>query len=162
MKYSLLLLLVVLTGCQKSTPTTFQLNVEADSLADANFSENKLTFKAPANAEVIVESDGDKSVVNIDELNSDGQFTVTLAVTREASDLDGKSKFTTMIRPQSPTGASAGGPSTFTKSSELDLTDIMLIDVDSGEYSLGRPVQIGTLNGTPIHLTVRPTTANSE
>ena len=160
MKYAMLMLLVVLAGCQRSTPGTFLLNVEAGSLADPNQRENKLTFRTPPNAEIIVESDDDKSVVTVDELNSDGMFIVTLAVTRETSDLEGKSRYRTLVRPQSPGGAYAGGPSTYTEDTTLDLTDILLVDVESGEYPLGEPVQLGTLKGNPIQLTVRPISMN--
>ena len=102
MKYALLMLFVVIAGCQKSTPNTFQLNVEAGSLADPSQQESKLTFKTPPNAKVTVETESEKQLVTVDELNSDGMFTVTLSVTREKSELEGKSRFRTLIRPKLP------------------------------------------------------------
>ena len=164
MKYVLLLLLLVAyAGCKRpaSTPTTFQLNATVGSSADVNHREHTLTFKTPPNAEVAVESDGASSVVTIDELNSDGLFTVTLSVSREPTDIEGESKFTTLIRPTSPAGSFAGGPSTYTKSDNVELNDVLLVNIDSGKYPLDSPVQVGTLNGTPIRLTVRPITPAS-
>ena len=76
-------------------------------------------------------------------------------VSREPSDIDGKSKFTTLIRPQAANGAYAGGPSTYTKDGDLELTDVLLVDAVPGEYPIGTPVNVGTENGMPIRLTVR-------
>ncbi len=157
MKYVALLILIAFAGCQRSTPTTFHIDVNTGSLVDANHREHTLSFKTPPNAEVTVEADGSKSVVSVDELNSDGLFTVTLAVTREASDVEGKSKFKTLIRPQAKNGAFAGGPSTYTLDSDLDLTEILLVDAETGEYPIGKTFDIGTENGQPIRLTVRST-----
>ena len=160
MKYAILLLLVAFIGCQRptSTATTFQLDAKTGSLSDPDHREHTLTFKTPPNAEVSVESDGANSLVAVDELNSDGLFTVTLSVSREKTTIDGESKFTTLIRPKSPNGAFAGGPSTYTKRDNAEIDDILLVDIDSGEYPLDSPVQVGTLNGTPIRLTVRQIT----
>ena len=70
-------------------------------MSDMDYRESKLSFKTPANARIVAEVDGDKSVVSVDELNSDGPFSVTLSVARKAS-LDGKSEIHDIDSPKVP------------------------------------------------------------
>lgn len=82
--------------------------------------------------------------------------TFDLAVAKNPVTVDGKQSFTSLIRPESPTGVSAGGPSTHTVEGEKSLDDILSVTAKSGPIAYGVPHTVGLLNGKPIILVVKP------
>ena len=82
--------------------------------------------------------------------------TFDLGVAKNPVTVDGKQSFTSLIRPESPTGASAGGPSTYTVEGEKSLDDILSVTAKSGPIAYGVPHTVGLLNGKPIILVVKP------
>ena len=157
MRLACVLILVAFAGCSKPTRTTYDLAVVKVPTSDPNYREVQLRFETPLEAEVEVTSDGsDKQTVTVDRLNSAGTFTVTLAVTRNPVSDDGKQTFTTLIRPESPRGASAGGPSTYSVDGEKSLDDILAVTATPAAIPYGVPHTVGSLNGKPITLMVKP------
>jgi len=157
MKFAYLLMLLAALGCSQPTRTTYDLAVVTIPSDDPNHREFQLQFETPLEAEVEVTSDGsDKQTVTVDRLNSAGTFTVTLAVTRNPPSDDGQQTFTTLIRPESPTGAFAGGPSTYPVDSEKSLDDVLAVTATPGAIPYGVPHTVGSLNGKPITLVVMP------
>jgi hypothetical protein len=78
---------------------------------------------------------------------------VELTAERRHSSTDGRSEIETLIRPQTPNGGYAGGP--FTLEEDTTLADLLDVIVARGEYPLNTPLELGTLDGEPIALTVR-------
>jgi hypothetical protein len=157
MRLACLLTLIAVTGCSESPRTTFDLAVFEIPAIDASHREVELQFQTPLGAEVEVRSDdSDKQTVTVDRRNSVGSFKVTLAVTKNPVTVDGKQSFTTLIRPESPTGTSAGGPSTYTVEGEKSLDDILSVTAKSGPIAYDVPHTVGLLNGKPIILVVKP------
>lgn len=150
-------MLLAVAGCSKPTRTTYDLAVANVPTSDPNHREVQLRFETPLEAEVEVTSDGsDKQTVTVDQLNSAGTFTVTLAVTRNPLSDDGKQTFTTLIRLKSPTGTYAGGPSTYSVDGEKSLDDILAVTATPAAIPYGAPHTVGSLNGKPITLVVKP------
>lgn len=157
MRLACLLTLIAATGCSESPRTTFDLAVVEIPAIDASHREVQLQFQTPLGAEVEVRSDeSDKQTVTVDRRNSIGAFKVTLGVAKNPVTVDGKQSFTSLIRPESPTGASAGGPSTYTVEGEKSLDDILSVTAKSGPIAYGVPHTVGLLNGKPIILVVKP------
>ena len=157
MKLAYLLMLLAVLGCSQPIRTTYDLAVDTIPSDEPNHREFQLQFETPFEAEVEVTSDGsDKQTVTVDRLNSAGTFTVTLAVTRNPPSDDGQQTFTTLIRPESPTGAFAGGPSIYTVDSEKSLDDVLAVTATPGAIPYGVPHTVGSLNGKPITLVVKP------
>ena len=157
MKPFYLIPLLAAFGCSQPSPTTYDLSIVNVQSDDPNHKEVHLQFKTPPDATVEVASDGgDKQTVAVDRLNSEGMFTVTLAATRNEPLDDGRQTFTTLIRPESPKGDSAGGPTTYTVDGETSLDDMLTVTAQPGSVPYGVPHTIGTLNGKPITLVVKP------
>jgi hypothetical protein len=153
-------MLLAVAGCSRPMRTTYDLAVVNVPTSDPNHREVQLRFETPLEAEVEVTSEGsDKQTVTVDRLNSAGTFTVTLAVTRNPLSDDGKQTFTTLIRPESPTGAYAGGPSTYTVDGERSLEEILTVTATPAAIPYGIPHTVGSLNGKPITLIVKPVVA---
>jgi hypothetical protein len=157
MKQIHLLALLAFVGCSQPTRSTYDLDVVSIPSDDPNHREVQLQFETPAEAEVQVTSDGDTSTVTVDRLNSAGTFKVTLSVTRNAASNGDRQTFTTLVRPESPTGAYAGGPSSYTVDGKKTLDDVLDITAVPTVVPYGVPHTVGSLNGKPITILVKPT-----
>lgn len=145
-------------GGAGTAPTSIQLTVERDPAGDENRSETTVSFHPPSPCAIIVEAEGQRSHVTFDANDPHGESpaTVILAATRQKDPEDGKARVETLIRPRTPNGTSAGGPSTWTVDAEKPLAEVLDVSVEDGEFPLNEPISLGTLNGEPVTLTVRP------
>lgn len=159
MKLALLLAIVALAGCSQPNRTTYDLSVVTVPSTDPDHRETRIQFEIPEEAEIQVTADGGVSTLFIDRLNSDGIFTVALSVTRNMQSDDGTQTFTTLVQPRTPRGGFAGGPSTYTFNDERSLDDVLAVTAVPATVPLGVPHTLGTLNGQPITLLVKPTIA---
>jgi hypothetical protein len=157
---STVLALYLFAGCggAGTAPTSVQLTVDRDPVGDENRSETTVSFHPPSPCEIIVEAEGQRSLVSFDANDPHGESpaTVVLAATRQKDPEDGKVRVETLIRPRTPNGTSAGGPSTWTVDAEKPLAEVLDVSVKNGEFPLNEPIRLGTLNGEPVTLTVRP------
>jgi hypothetical protein len=159
MKLPLLLTVVALVGCSQPNRTTYDLSVVTVPSTDPDHRETQIQFEIPEEAEIQVTADGDVSTLFVDSLNSDGTFTVALSVTRNTPSDDGTQTFTTLVQPRTPSGGFAGGPSTYTFNDERSLDDVLAVTAVPAAVPLGVPHTLGSLNGQPITLLVKPKVA---
>ena len=159
MKHFFLIAILVFAGCsQSSAPVaTLSIRVQPDPANDEDASETLISFQPPSIAEIIVETGGDRSsiIFNSQNPNSDKDSILRLSATRHNSDVDGKAKFETLICPETPNGGYAGGPSTQDLAFDTKLADVLNVTIKNGDYPIGEPIEIGTLHGEPVRLTVR-------
>jgi hypothetical protein len=159
MKLTLLLAMVALTGCSQPSRTTYDVSVVNVPSTDPDHRETQIQFEIPEEAKIQVAADGGLSTLFVDRLNSDGLFTVALSVTRNKPSDDGAQTFTTLVQPRTPGGGYAGGPSIYTFNDERSLDDVLTVTAVPGAVPFGVPHTIGTLNGKPVTLLVKPTMA---
>ena len=156
-----LLSLVVLSllGCNDQTTTanrsTFQIDLKTDPSNSEDFQEALVSFHPPSESKIIVRTATSESMVLFDARNpnSDKPSTVRLSVDRTKLD-DARTEFTTLLRPQTPNGAFAGGPSTAVVDGDVKAAEFLAVTINNGEYLVNEPIELGTLNGEPITLIV--------
>ena len=159
MKRPLLLAIVALAGCSQPNRTSHDLSVVTVPSTDPDYRETQIQFEIPEEAEIQVIADGGVSTLFVDALNSDGTFTVALSVTRNTPSDDGTQTFTTLVQPRTPRGGFAGGPSIYTFNDERSLDDVLAVTAVPAVVPLGVPHTLGSLNGQPITLLVKPKVA---
>lgn len=148
-------------GCNGATPTanrtTFRVDVKNDPSNSKDFCETLVSFHPPSESKIIVRTASSESVVSFDSKNpnSDEPTVVRLSVDRTNSNDGAKTEFTTLLRPQTPNGGYAGGPSTQIVDGDISASDFLTITVDDGNFSVNEPIELGTLNGEPIELIVQ-------
>ena len=153
------LTVVSLLGCNDQTTTanrsTIQIDLKTDPSNREDFQEALVSFHPPSESKIIVRTATSESMVSFDEQNpnSDQPFIVRLSVDRTKLD-NAKTEFTTLLRPQTPNGAVAGGPSTEIVDGDVKASEFLAVTIDNGEYPVNEPIELGTLNGEPITLTV--------
>lgn len=148
-----------LVGCggASTNSNTFRLKIDRIAAAGETRHQTKLRFHPPCAAEIIVAVDEDRSSVMFDAKNPGGELEsfVMLAAERKPGPTDGKALVEILIRPETPNGASAGGPMVFTVDADAPLNSILNATITEGEFPLDEPIEVGTLNGRPITLLVR-------
>jgi len=148
-----------LLGCggAATNSSTFHLKLDRIASTGETHHQTKLSFHPPSAAEIIVDVDGDRSSVIFDAKNPNGELesVVILAAERKTSPTDGKTLVEILIRPETPNGAFAGGPSVFTVDTDAPLNSILNTAITEGEFPLDEPIEVGTLNGRPITLLIR-------
>lgn len=144
-------------GSPAATPKTFHLKVERDPANNDDLQKTAITFHPPPQAEIVVELDRDREAITFDSKDSNGnrECVVRLVAKRQESQTDEKSKVEILIRPETPNGGRAGGPSIYTVDADKSLNAILDVTVAEGDFALDGPVKLGTLNGEPITLVVR-------
>jgi len=151
----------MLLGCSDKTtnvkPGTFRVDVKNDPSNGEDFCETVVSFHPPSGSEITVRTANSESMVSFDSKNpnSDQPTFVRLSADRMKSSDGAKSEFTTLIRPQTPNGAYSGGPSTNIVDGAMSASEFLAITVDNGDFPLNKPIELGTLNGEPITMTVR-------
>ena len=150
----------LLAGCGGPvTPSnTFYLKVERAPANSDPRQETVVTFQTPPKAEISVGAGQDRSSITFDAINSDvnRECVVRLAVERQESQTDDKSNVAILIRLEMQNGPSAGGPSIYTVDANKSLNSMLDVTVAEGDFALDEPVTLGTSNGDPITLVVRP------
>jgi len=167
MNISRLLLISAVTsfaffGCNRPSkpPTTgFRLTVQ-DVATDTNARAALLIIHAASAGSISIDQDGGHNSTMLYEPNAGGsrEGSVALIASRIAPPGDGEIFIQTLIRPQTPNGNYAGGPSTYTLPRTTELTDHFTITAKSGDFAFDTPIEIARLKGKPVTLTVgRPT-----
>ncbi len=158
MRPILLLAIFTVIGCYQPKQATFDLAVVNMPSTNPDHRETQIQFDLPEEAYIEVISDGQvRSSMTVDRLNSAGTFKVELSVTRNAPSENGKHTFTTSVLLESPTDGLVGGPSTYTFNSDKSLDDILEVTAVPTVVPFGVPHTVGSLNGEPITLLVKPT-----
>jgi hypothetical protein len=167
MNFSRLLLISAVTsfaffGCNRPSkaPTTgFRLTVQ-DVATDTNARAALLIIHTTSAGSISIDQDGGHNSTMLSEPNAGGsrEGSVALIASRIAPPGDGEIFIQTLIRPQTPNGNYAGGPSTYTLPRTTELTDHFTITAKSGDFALNTPIEIARLKGKPVTLTVgKPT-----
>ena len=143
---------VLLAGCERADlpPTTFHSDTTPESTLDANHRGESLLFQNPSSTEVPVEVDQQRSVLQLDAVDSFGAVSVNRDVASQRSDADSEPGVMPLIRQESASDASINGLSTAIKGSELELNELLLTDAEPGDFSIEAPSIIGTENGSLI------------
>lgn len=152
--------LCLIVGCsQTATPvTTLRITASADPANNDDVKLALVSFRPPVKSEIKVESSGQSGTILFDPQNpnSDKDSVVRFSAHRQTADGKNRSIVETIIRPETPNGGHAGGSTTQDFPVDKPLDDILMVTIREGEYPLGKPIEIGTYNGSPVHLTVRP------
>lgn len=167
MNISRLLLISAVTsfaflGCNRpsKTPTTgFRLTVQ-DVATDTNARAALLIIHAGSAGSISIDQDGGHNSKMLSDPDASGsrEGSVALIASRIAPPGDGDIFIQTLIRPQTPNGNYAGGPSTYTLPRTTELADHFTITAKSGDFALDTPIEIARLGGKPVTLTVgKPT-----
>lgn len=145
-------------GCsQKVTPiATLKITASPDP---ANNDDGKLTlvsFRPPVKSEIIVEFAGGRGTILFDPKNpnSDQDSIVRFSANRHETEDNANSIVETIIQPETPNGGRAGGSISEEFPVDKPLDEILMVTIRDGEYPLGKPIEIGTYKGDPVHLTV--------
>jgi hypothetical protein len=149
----------VFFGCNRSAPTGFRLTVqEVASSTDARAA--LLTIQTANEGTISIDKEGGHSSVVLSDPNASGTRvgSVALLASRIAPPGDGDIYIQTLIQPQTPNGAYAGGASIYTLPRATKLVDHFAITAKVGEYPLDTPTEIARFQGKPVMLTVgKPT-----
>jgi hypothetical protein len=167
MSISRLILISVVTsilffGCNRSSQTPyagFRLTLQ-DVATDTNACAALVTVHTASAGSISVDEDGGHNSATLPDADANGsrEGSVALIASRIAPPGDGDIYIQTLIRPQTPNGSYAGGPSTYTLPRATKLTDHFTITARSGDYPLNTPIEIARLSGKPVTLTVgKPT-----
>jgi len=149
-------------GCNRPDqipPTEFRLTLQ-EVANDANARAALLILHSGTAGSISVDQDGGHNSTALGDPNANGsrEGSVALIATRIAPAGEGDIYIQTLIRPQTPNGSYAGGPSTFTLPRPTQLADAFTITAKSGDYPLNTPIEIARLRGKPVTLTVgKPT-----
>lgn len=149
-------------GCNRpsKTPITgYRLTVQ-DVATDTNARAVMLNIYAASAGSISVDEDGGHNSTTLPDPNADGlrEGSVALIASRIVPPGDGDIFIQTLIRPQTPSGNYAGGPSINTLPRTTELDDHFTITAKSGDYPLDTPIEIARLRGKPVTLTVgKPT-----
>jgi hypothetical protein len=152
----------VFLGCNRSPQTLsagFRLTLQ-DIATDMNARAALVTIHTASAGSISVDEDGGHNSIGLPDpdANSSHEASVALIASRISPPGDGDIYIQTLIRPQTPNGNSAGGPSTYTLPRTTQLVDQFTITAKSGDYPLNTPIEIARLGGTPVTLTVgKPT-----
>lgn len=153
---------VFILGCNRPSKiltTGFRLTVQ-DIATDTNARAALLTIQASSAGSISVDQDGGHNSTMLPEPDANGsrEGSVSLMASRIVPPGDGNIFIQTLIRPQTPNGNYAGGPSTYTLPRTTELADHFTITAKSGDYALDTPIEIARLRGKPVTLTVgKPT-----
>lgn len=160
MKLALLVVIIAMTGCSQANRTTYtSYDITAVDVlsADPNQRKTQIHFSIPEESDIQVAGGGNThGTLFVDQLNSQGTFTVVLSVERNAPSDDGTQTFTTQVSAWNPRGSLMGPPSTYTFKDERSLDDVLAVTAVPAAVPLGVPHTLGTLNGEPITLLVKP------
>jgi len=160
MKLALLVVIVAMTRCSQAnrpTYTTYDITAVNVLSADPHDRKTQIEFSIPEEADIQVAGGGNThGTLFVDKLNSQGTFTVVLSVERSAPSDDGTQTFTTQVSAWNPRGSLMGPPSTYTFKDERSLDDVLAVTAVPAAVPLGVPHTLGTLNGQPITLLVKP------
>jgi len=152
----LVIALVLATGCSQPNPTDLEISVVETPPTDPDRQETQVRFRVPPESAIQVACGWGKETIYTDRLNSDGMFAAKLVVTRDKpGDDDGFRRFTAFInvgRPETKLGSHI----IFTFAEDRSLEDLLEVTATNGSVPLGIPHRLGTLNGKPITLLVRP------
>jgi hypothetical protein len=171
MKISRLIVISVVTafvflGCNRSPqiPSVgFRLTLQ-DVATDTNTRAALVTIHTSSAGSLSVDEDRGHSSVTLPDMKANGsrEGSIALIASRIALPGDGDIYIQTLIRPQTPDGNSAGGPSTYTLPRSTLLTDHFAITAKSGDYPLNTPIEIARLGGKPVTITIGKPTKLSE
>lgn len=149
-------------GCKRSAQTPsagFRLTLK-DVATDTNARAALVTIHTASAGSISVDEDGGHNSATLPDADANGsrEGSVALIASRIAPPGDGDIYIQTLIRPQTPNGSYAGGPSTYTLPRATQLTDHFTITAKSGDCALNTPIEIARLKGRPVTLTVgKPT-----
>ena len=149
-------------GCNRSAQTPsagFRLTLQ-DVATDTNARAALIAIRSASAGSISVDEDGGHNSTALPDADANGsrEGSVALIASRIAPAGDGDIYIQTLIRPQTPNGNYAGGPSTYTLPRATKLTDHFTITAKSGDYPLNTPIEIARLGGKPVTLTVgKPT-----
>jgi len=149
-------------GCKRpgqAPAAGFRLTLQ-DVATDTNARAALLTIHAASAGSISVDEDGGHSSTVLPDPDANGfrEGSVALIASRISPPGDGDIYIQTLIRPQTPKGNYAGGPSTYTLPRATQLADHFTITAKSGDYALNTPIEIARLKGKPVTLTVgKPT-----
>jgi hypothetical protein len=153
----------LLFGCNRTTktaPPALRITVQ-EIVTDNKACATLLTIHSPSAGSISVDMDpGDHSSVVLSGPDATGSWegSVVLMASRIEPSGDDDIYIQTLIRPQTPNGASAGGPSTYTLPRTTKLHDHFTITAKSGDFAPDTPIEIAQLGGKPVTLTVgKPT-----
>ena len=153
---------VLLLGCNrpgKSPTTGFRLTVQ-DVATDTNARAALLTIHAASAGSISVDEDGGHNSTTLPDADASGSHegSVALIASRVVPPGEGEVYIQTLIRPQTPNGNYAGGPTTYRLPRTTELADHFTVTAKSGDYPLNTPIEIARLKGKPVTLTVgKPT-----
>jgi hypothetical protein len=156
------IMLLLFIGCVRpgQTPSAgFRLTLQ-DIATDSNVRAALLTIHTASEGFISVVEESGHSSTALPDPNAGGsrEGSVALIASRIAPSGDGDIYIQTLIRPQTPNGSYAGGPSTYTLPRSTQLADHFAITAKSGDYPLDTPIEIARLKGRPVMLTVgKPT-----
>ncbi len=148
----------VCLGCKRhvnAPPSGFRLTVH-EVATDTNVRAALLAVQTANEGSMLVKEDNGQNSVLLPDPPANGlrEGSVALVASRMDPPGEGKIYIQTLIRPQTPNGGYAGGPSTYTLPQTTQLADHFMVTAKSGDYPLGVPIEIARLRGKPVTLTV--------
>jgi hypothetical protein len=154
--------LIAFAGCGRPAPIPpagFRLTLQ-EVATDENVRAALLTIHTESAGSISVDEEGKHSSAILHEPNASGFREASIAViaSRIAPSGNGDIYIQTLIRPQTPNGAFAGGPSTYSLQRATQLADFFRITAKNGEYPFDTAVEIAQLQGKPVTVTIgKPT-----
>jgi hypothetical protein len=156
--FSLLgVILLAFTGCQRSSSDApangFRLTVQ-DILAVEDMQLEQLAILSSAGGTIAIDADLSHMSVVLDgaELSKGN---VTLMGSRIAPEGQPWAYMHTLIRVAANGGSAGGGPAFEARPRAALLSSFFTVTAKAGDYAFDTPVEIGTMRGKPITLTLK-------
>jgi hypothetical protein len=148
---------LALVGCNRApnnVPTSgFHLGVEEIS-NDGDVRLTHLTIRSTAPAAISVDSEGSHHTVTL-PAEAAGSGTVTLMASRVAPSNQPWAYMQTLIRTKTANGGSGGATAFEALPQDTQLADFFIITAKNGDYVFDTPVEVATLRGKPVTLTLK-------
>ena len=149
--------LLVLVGCQRAPSDIpsdgFRLTVQ-DIVTDTDMRVAQLVIVSSSVATITTDADLSHQSMLLPE-SASGRGSVSLVASRVAPSGQPWAYFHTLIRVQTANGGLAGGPAFEALPIATELSGFFTVTAKSGDYSFDTPVEIATLRGKPVTLTLK-------
>jgi hypothetical protein len=148
--------LLALTGCNHASSDMpadgFRLTVQ-DIATDTDMRVAQLVIHSSAPATITTDADSSHPSVPI-PASASGEGSVSLVASRVAPYGQPWAYFHTLIRVQTIDGL-AGGPTMEALPIATELSNYFTVTAKSGDYSFDTPIEIGTMRGKPVTITLK-------
>jgi hypothetical protein len=125
--------------------------------ADGDVRLTHLTIRSTAPGAISIDSEGSHHTVLL-PAEAAGSGTVTLMASRVAPSNHPWAYMQTLIRTKTANGGSGGATSFEALPHDTQLADFLTVTAKGGDYAFDSPVEVATLRGKPVTLTLKRAT----